>query len=347
MGLIHRDIKPANILAGTSGYRGHEEDVMTETHGHAFDVYSMGAPFAAVLSSAPPPILEIAGSEATPWIRICAAHSAAAGGGILRTTASDGAAGSASTALPPLTDSTALPPPPPLAAASPAAPRSRSGLGPAAKAALVLMLQCQEDTAARAALAGSPDGTAAEMLQSGSALEQRITAHLFWFTSRSQEGAAALFGETHGATPSTPRPEAPTPAAPAAAAESPAPVPGALLAATRCQDAHAAKAVAMALHNVLVSEGGAAAVEVARSGALDVTAGRRAAGEGGDWAGWQRPGTSQVAPAVMPSAGRELLLQCRQQARSAAVDAAAGRRSAGEGGGWAGSTPVPAKSSDK
>ncbi|GLC49528.1 hypothetical protein PLESTB_000229000 [Pleodorina starrii] len=194
------------------------------------------------------------------------------GGGILRTAASDGAAGSASTALQPLTDPTV--PPPPLAAASPAAPRSRSGLGPAAKAALVLMLQCQEDMGARVALAGSPDCTraAAEMLQSGSALEQRITAHLFWFTSRSQEGAAALFGETHGATPSsTPRPEAPTPAAPAAAAESPAPVPvpgvlGALLAATRCQDAHAAKAVAMALHNVLVSEGGAAAVEVRGEG---------------------------------------------------------------------------------
>ncbi|GLC43637.1 hypothetical protein PLESTM_001498300 [Pleodorina starrii] len=221
-------------------------------------------------------ILEIAGSEATPWIRILAAQSAApgvsAGGGILRTAASDGAAGSASTALQPLTDPTA--PPPPLAAASPAAPRSRSGLGPAAKAALVLMLQCQEDMGARVALAGSPDCTraAAEMLQSGSALEQRITAHLFWFTSRSQEGAAALFGETHGATPSsTPRPEAPTPAAPAAAAEKPAPVPvpgvlGALLAATRCQDAHAAKAVAMALHNVLVSEGGAAAVEVRGEG---------------------------------------------------------------------------------
>ncbi|GLC67855.1 positive regulation of sphingomyelin catabolic process [Pleodorina starrii] len=29
--------------AGTPGYRGHEGEAMTETHGHAFDVYSMGA----------------------------------------------------------------------------------------------------------------------------------------------------------------------------------------------------------------------------------------------------------------------------------------------------------------
>ncbi|GLC42820.1 hypothetical protein PLESTM_001383200 [Pleodorina starrii] len=374
MGLIHWDIKPANILAGTSGYRGHEEDVMTETHGHAFDVYSMGACMlyipdgsGGVLRSWPadPPsqakkerlvaaaqewhysgtaapadrqacrrlrehaagggggavgdggggggsvgfsgrdvFPELGGgdalTQATPWIRICAAHSAAAGGGILRTTASDGAAGSASTALPPLTDSTALPPPPPLAAASPAAPRSRSGLGPAAKAALVLMLQCQEDTAARAALAGSPDCTAAEMLQA-----PQLHSMAALPPGRRYSFSSAFLRSTN-----------------TAAAESPAPVPGALLAATRCQDAHAAKAVAMALHNVLVSEGGAAAVETQPSRlALELEA--------------RRVEDIACYPHSRLPAPPPLTLRLG--------DAPPVRVAAGQGG----SAPVPAKSSDK